>query len=121
MFADDTNLIFAHKDFNVLGSIINADLCKIALYCQNNQLMINSSKSKAMIFYNGKQNLSADFMLNGSRIDIVDTHKFLGVYLDCNMTFNHHIEHVCKKLSSANFAIVKCRVFLNRKLLLYVI
>lgn len=118
MFADDTNLIFAHKDFNVLVSIINADLCKIALYCQNNQLMINSSKSKAMIFYNGKQNLSADFMLNGSRIDIVDTHKFLGVYLDCNMTFNHHIEHVCKKLSSANFAIVKCRVFLNRKLLL---
>jgi hypothetical protein len=40
--------------------------------------------------------------------------KLLGIYLDENLSFNQHCNHVCNKLSQANYIINKVKNFLPR-------
>ena len=43
--------------------------------------------------------------------------KFLGHHLDENLTWNYHVNHVHKKLVSANFALSRSKAFLPPKVL----
>ena len=49
MFADDTNLIFKHKDLTTLFNIINAELSKIYWF-KLNKLSLDVKKTNYIIF-----------------------------------------------------------------------
>ena len=78
---------------------------------------------------NVKTNLDGLKLIIGDKmIDQVGTDckekyfKFVGHVLDDNLTWAGHIEHICKKLASANFAINSTKKFLPlkiRKMLYY--
>lgn len=48
LFADDTSLVCAHKNFNTLNLLINEDLIGLTQYCRDNYLVINITKTKLM-------------------------------------------------------------------------
>ena len=60
--------------------------------------------------------------INGKDIDQIGNNckdkyfKFVGHVLDENLTWEGHIEHICKKLASANFAINSSKNFLPHKI-----
>ena len=58
------------------------------------------------------------FSLNGKIIEQVMIHKFLGIYLDSKLTFEHHIKHIISKLSSVIFVLVKMRTCFPRHLMI---
>ena len=41
LLADDTNIFFSHKDFNLLPEILNSEMLKLTLWCRANKLSIN--------------------------------------------------------------------------------
>ena len=87
----------AGDDIDEMTDKINQDLKSISLYSRFNQIIINESKSKAMIFTNKNANIAADnmpkFFISGKSIEIVKRFKFLG-YEICsdNLIWKNHIK-----------------------------
>ena len=60
-----------------------------------------------------KQDHFPDIIINGSKITKVDKAKFLGVIIDNKLTWNHHINHIAKKISKGTGIIIKARKYFN--------
>ena len=67
------------------------------------QLLLNASKTKCMLF---NRLLPASFCptsittLDGSDLEYVDNYKYLGVWLDCKLSFQTQIKHLQSKIKS---------------------
>lgn len=92
LFADDA-VVFTH-DPNSLQSILN----DIEHYCNMWNLKLNVSKTKVMIFENGRHT-SYDFFLYNTRIEIVESFKYLGVYLFKNGNWNRTQKYIAQHAS----------------------
>ena len=116
IFADDTNILFSHKDPLQLEKLINFELTKISNWFKLNKLSLNIKKTNFMIFKNKhNNNPTPDFKLqiDNNYIEKVDTTKFLGVLIDSNLTWKAHTSHISKIVSKYNGIIRKIRQFLN--------
>ena len=98
-------------------SVVNDELETLSNYCKDNSLKLNSSKTKAMLFF---QDLppSSPLVLDNSSINFVLDFKFVGLKVDSLLTFKDHVQHVLNKLTSVIFLICKCRKFLDRPTLM---
>uniref|UniRef100_A0A8K9VAJ4 Reverse transcriptase domain-containing protein n=1 Tax=Oncorhynchus mykiss TaxID=8022 RepID=A0A8K9VAJ4_ONCMY len=67
------------------------------------QLLLNTSKTKCMLFNRSlpaPTRLSNITTLDGSDLEYVDNYKYLGVWLDCKLSFQTHIKHLQSKVKS---------------------
>ena len=120
IFADESNILFSHKDPVQLEKLINNELKKISNWLKENELSLNIDKTNFMIFKN-KQNNKPDLHL---RIEIDDKHiekaevtKFLGIliYIYIYNTFwKAHTNQITKIVSKYNDIVRNVRRFLNK-------
>ena len=103
MFADDTNLFIS--DFNIedLFETMNKELRKVANWFKANKLPLNFSKTKYFLFHSTRKRKDIPNILPPLHIDNVSAKgefitKFLGVYLDENISCKHHINIVSTKV-----------------------
>ena len=131
LFADDTTFQISDTNIKNLFNSANLELEKASSWFRANKLTLNVKKTKFMFF----SDKSSQFDLKGLTLKIGDKvveqvgkhckekyFKFVGHVLDDQLTWEGHIEHVCKKLASANFAINSTKNFLPlqiRKTLYY--
>ena len=98
LFADDTNLIFSHKNLNQLYVQTNIELNNICNWFKCNKLSINIEKTKFLLFKPQSRALSQNSTLtieiDGKQIEQVSEIKFLGVYIDQQLSWKFHI---CQK------------------------
>ena len=109
MYADDTTLLSTLDNFNGNQSTnqnaiqINAELTKIVDWLTVNKLSLNIKKTKMMIFCSKQRILKSteipNVIINHIPIERVTYFKFLGVIIDSNLTWSHHINHISNKLS----------------------
>ena len=111
IFADDTTLSAnAHwTDIPSMVQDINSDLDIISEWSSQNRTVINTDKTKSLlitgkrlekkILANENGNLALAVRLGNTQIDQVSCQKLLGVTLDKDLTYEAHIDHLCKKLS----------------------
>ena len=82
---------------------INAELTKIVDRLTVNKLSLNIKKPKLMIFCSKQRILKSteipNIIINHIPIERVTYFKFLGVIIDSNLTWSHHINHISNKLS----------------------
>ena len=73
LFADDTNIFFSHKDFNLLSETLNSEMCKLTQWCRANKLSINFKKSNFMVFRprQRRQTLDISIQIDNNNIDCV--------------------------------------------------
>ena len=67
------------------------------------QLLLNASKTKCMLFNRSlpaPSRPSSITTLDGSDLEYVDIYKYLGVWLDCKLSFQTHIKHLQSKIKS---------------------
>ena len=105
MYADDTTLLSTLDNFNGNQSTnqnaikINAELTKIVDWLTVNKL----SLKKMMIFCSKQRILKSteipNVIINHIPIERLTYFKFLGVIIDSNLTWFHHINHISNKLS----------------------
>ena len=99
LFADDSNVFFAHKNPYTLVQIINLELQKLTQWIRANKLSLNLQKTKYMIFSNTIEALPADIILDDSPLECVSQITFLGITVDNKLSWKPHVLNVCKTLS----------------------
>ena len=112
LFADDTTFQVSDTDPNKLFNIANSELEKASVWFSANKLTLNVKKTKFMLFSDKQFDIGNNkLQIGGTTIEQIGTHcqekyfKFVGHVLDDKMTWEGHIEHITKKLASANFVI----------------
>jgi hypothetical protein len=119
LFADDSALFYACNNKNQLEKIINEDLKNISQWLISNRLTLNVLKSNFVVF-GQKNKLALSISLNNVPLEQKDCVKYLGIYLDHKLSWNHHIDIVKKKLSSAISIIYKLRYFVSPDILKHI-
>ena len=135
LYADDTSLIEPICTFDAssqtnqlnnetLSAGINSELQAIYDWLCVNKLSLNIPKTKFMMFHHKQrriENMIPKLSINGNTIEMVSNFNFLGLILDENLSFDHHIKAISNKLSRSLGTLNKLKRFLpqNIMLLLY--
>ena len=103
LFADDTNLLFSHKDLTSLTEMVNQEINKFSSWLIANKLSLNLDKTKFMVFSPRQRKIPAEISIaiNGKEIEKVKQTIFLGVVIDEHLSWKHHIAHVANKISKS--------------------
>ena len=125
MFADDSTLSCTiPKDLDKKPQIIshiNHELERVDRWLCANKIKININKTKYLLFSLRRVNYSIRIKIGSGSIQRADSVKFLGIYLDEQLNFSTHIDHITKKISKTLGVLNKTRdVFPpNIRLMLY--
>ena len=124
LFADDTTFQISSDNAEFVHFKVNLELQKAADWFSANLLTLNAGKTKYMLFKNQSCHLHiGELMIGGKTIARIGeglkekSFKFLGHHLDENLTWSYHMDHLHKKLVSANYALSRSKNFLPRRIL----
>ena len=110
-FADDTNLLYHHKNPKILRKHMNSDLKLLFNWLCANRLSLNVSKTEFIIFRPPKAKLTNRITLTLNRTTIFESTKikYLGIILDNRLSWRHHIFELSKKLNRSVGMLFKLR------------
>ena len=97
LFVDDTTIYSTHCDLRHLTWCIQEDLETITDWFKANKLTFNLEKSACILFHKNKQGAKSPG-LNEIGLPQTDYVKFLGVFLDENLSWNYQYNHVVLKI-----------------------
>lgn len=126
LFADDTMIYISGTDLKQMEVKLNSDLNTLFIWLCNNNLCINTEKTKYCLF-GKKQKLNSvdtrnlNIEINNVKIVHVDQIKYLGVIFDSSLTFQPHAEYIMRKFSKKINFISRAgkNLSVHTKLLLY--
>ena len=100
-----------------MSSALQQDLDDVSRWSAANKMVTNATKTKCLPV-TGKRipckldNCSLELKLVNSDIEQVDGQKLLGVTIDKHLSFDVHVEELCKKLSQRIAVLRKIRRFI---------
>lgn len=100
LFADDMK-IYRKIDSLEDSYLLQEDLLRVVSYCNVNNLDLNISKCLIISFSRKKNFINYVYSVADQPLTRTSTTKDLGVILDSKLTYEHHIDHIVKKASSA--------------------
>ncbi len=105
LFADDTEMDNAKnpEEFDELQKSINDDLSCLKTYFDDNRLRVNVDKCEFMLLrtYQALQNIpSPQIHINNKPLRQVSVAKYIGMYIDENLLWDHHIDTPVQMISS---------------------
>ena len=112
-FADDTNLLFSHKDPRKIQKVMNKELAYLFQWLCANRLSLNVAKTEFILFQPPRMSPVNRIVLKLNRTNIYASFKikYLGVLLDHRLTWKHHLSELSKKLSRSVGMLYKIRDF----------
>ena len=98
-FADDTTLLFRHKNIHYLRYCIESELSRLQDWFNANKLTLNVSKCSYLLF-TSKTHVddNLNLMLNNVSIPQVHSAKLLGTWIDDRLTWDIHVKKLLTKL-----------------------
>ena len=112
MYADDVNSIVSHKNFAHLETICNFSINLMQIWCKNNDLKLNSSKTNFIQFksvYNKFGNPPPNLILNEASVTSSDSCVFLGLRLNKHLDWSDHVDHLSSRIRSGCFSLGRLR------------
>ena len=98
-FADDcvlfTEIASSNDQLN-----LNKCLCSISQWCNESQMLLNSSKSVQMRVTRKRSPLGSNYCIQNSPLQLVHEFKYLGVIISSNLSRNSHISWTAPKASA---------------------
>ena len=118
-FADDTNLLLFDKSLKSLKKKINIDLKLLCQWLAANKISLNSSKTEYILFRRKLKpiNYELKIKINGKKLYPSTSIKYLGVFLDENLSWEIHVNSISLKLRRANGALSKIRHYVSSNVL----
>jgi len=123
-FADDTTIYVSDSNIDILFNNANILLNSLFIWFCSNRLSLNPTKTKYIVIR--PPSLKGD--LFQKHILIENTflhrigkncdekgHKFLGILIDENLTWKHHLSHINQKVSRALFSLKQVKHFLPKQ------
>ena len=119
LYADDTTLYDVQDSMEQIEKNLQAALNNLHIWCRANGMILNSSKTKVMLVTTNqkRQRLSNDNLnlnINNNALNMISNDKILGVFVDDNLTWSHHVKHLSKKISSSIWLLSKIKKFLTK-------
>lgn len=114
LFADDTTIIYCGKNITNIKLNIQKDLQNIFEWLESNKLTLNFDKSSFM--YITKQRLNIEkrpIIFNEKNINYTDHIKFLGLYIDQNLSWRKHVEIIRNSISPLIGILFKIRHYIS--------
>ena len=104
-----------------LNQTANQELCKVANWLGANKLSLNVSKTEYIIFKakNKKIAQNIEIQIDNQIIEQVKKTKFLGLIIDKELSWKHHIKQVTTKISKMSGIMAKARHYLSLRTLTY--
>jgi hypothetical protein len=103
MYADDTVVYVSSDTVAGASQNLNDVLNNVHNWFTSNRLVLNVSKSNAMLIGNGsaaENHNNFDVLLDNSPLHTVQCTKYLGVNVDDQLKFDQHIHELVRKLNS---------------------
>uniref|UniRef100_A0A8K9VC74 Reverse transcriptase domain-containing protein n=1 Tax=Oncorhynchus mykiss TaxID=8022 RepID=A0A8K9VC74_ONCMY len=103
LYADDTILYTSGPSLDTVLSNLQTCFNAIQHSFRGLRLLLNASKTKCMLFNRllpAPARPTSITTLDGSDLEYVDIYKYLGVWLDCKLSFQTHIKHLQSKIKS---------------------
>ena len=98
-FADDTTLVFVHRNQNYLRYCVENELSIVQDWFNANRLTLNVGKSSYLLFQGNKQPSTCfQIVLNGIEIPRVRHAKFLGTWIDDRLNWEVHANKILTKI-----------------------
>ena len=117
LFADDTTIFFHTNSIDDVVSTGKAIMTQLSNWFTANKLTLNADKSSFTLFKSSKkviQNVPEHINFLNQKIKRTSHIKFLGVILDENLTWNHHINEICSKLKRLFHIFYNIRNYLSK-------
>ena len=76
-------------------------------YCEIWKLTINTEKTNALIFSNGRISKNVEFYPKTKELENVSEFKYLGIYLSRSGTFNAATNHIAEQANKAPFSFIR--------------
>ncbi|KAL9978894.1 hypothetical protein ACROYT_G016477 [Oculina patagonica] len=120
IYADDTTVSYS-TDYRLapwaVSDSLQSDLNKLQKWSDNNKMILNEKKTKTMLATGkwlekrmGHQQLQVK--LNATELDQVNSQKLLGVTIDSKLSFDEHIDDLCRKVSQRIAVLKRIKKFL---------
>ena len=114
IFAADTNVFYSNQSIDEIERVMNEELTHILQYCRTNKLSINHKKTNYMLL---KSTNKKTRPININHIEEKSYIKYLGVYIDNNLKWTQHINHVKSKIAKNTGVLNKLRYFIDLRML----
>ena len=99
LFADDSNIFYSHQNPQSLLNIVNNEMKRVQNWINANKLSLNVGKTHYMLFSNKLKSLPGNVLINNTTLSQVESTKFLGIYIDSDLSWKMHFDYLCKLLS----------------------
>ena len=118
LYADDTVLYTAKEDFLESISDMQLDMDRLAGWCRDNGIMVNTDKTKVLVF-GSKTRVNRlppfDVKYEDKPLMKVTSYKYLGLTLDHQLNYNLHIKKLISTVSAKLKQFQRMRSFLTVK------
>ena len=116
-FADDTCITHQSKKLKTMETEMKYDLKLSTEWLNANRLSLHIDKTKLLIFHSKKKCFDysdISIKLNKVKLNPTDNVKYLGIFLDKNLSWDYQITQLSKKLSRANGVLFKLRKYISK-------
>ena len=114
--ADDTVLYMSDFDETIAHDGLQHDLHGLDRWCTSNKITINTKKTKSMLFGTNNRLKKAkllDLKIGNDNIHYVKNFNYLGVKLDCKLSFESHALESMRLVSHKIYMLSRIRNFLT--------
>ena len=99
LFADNTTIYNSHKDIRYLKWTIEHDLAILNDWFKANKLTLNTSMTVSILFKaKPLKHVPLELKIDSNSIRFMDNVKFLGVWIDQNLTWKVHTSKLILKI-----------------------
>ena len=124
LYADDTVIFQSGVNADIASTKLQESVNNFKKWCDVNALTINASKTKTMVFASRskvKRCKNVDVRVDGEKLKLVPSFKYLGMTLDSTLNFSSHIAQVIKTVCYKMTLLARLKKYLNNEtaLLIY--
>ena len=122
-YADDNGIFSFNKDINIAINEVENYAVVLNTWFKNNLMVANTRKYNLITFGNNKYHQIDlnNFIIQETRNDDIKNKKLLGVIFDKELSFDEHINYLCKNASKKLYAVRRISNFLSKEKLRLVI
>ena len=102
-----------------LNKLVDGDLKHLLNWLNANKISLKVKQTEMVIFKSKKKKLEGDLKIKlcGKRLYPTESVKYLGVKIDANLTWQHHVHDLSIKLNRPNALLFKIRKYVSVKIL----
>ena len=115
LFADDTNFTASGDSISDIEAAVNSDLDNLKNWLMANKLSLNIAKTEFMLIHpkQMKTSIQPNIFIEKKQIKQVYKCKTLGIIVDQHLSWNDNTENICKKVTTAIYALRRVKPFVD--------